>query len=376
MIVLQIIPELKPGGVERSAIEIGTALVQAGHRAIIVAKPGAWSAWAASAGIELIALDLGRKSLWTLRHIRTLRKLLISVAPNVVHTRSRLPSWITWAALRGLTPAQRPIWFTTIHGQHSIKRYSAIQHAGDVVIAVSSSTKQFVQEHYRAAAALDIQVIERGVDRSVYHSADAASLTDSRALDQQFPNIVGKRLLLLPGRGTRLKGHHAALQLLHELADPNLALALLGVIEPDNQNYVAELRALSASLGLSDQVLLLPSQKNLVDWYRRSALVLQLSNRAESFGRTVAEALLCGVPVLGFDIGGVGEQLRRAFPAGLLAMNDQAQLAARARSLLDGPVTIDTQQISSLQDMQQRTLALYQEAITRRSIDRAALTPR
>ncbi len=363
--VIQLIPELKPGGVERSAIEIGMALVQAGHRAIVVAKAGTWSAWAASLGIELIELDIGGKSLWTLRHIRTLRKILLEIQPDIIHSRSRLPSWIAWAALRGLPNTQRPIWFTTIHGQHSVNRYSAIQHAGDVVIAVSASTKNFVQKHYREAAKIDIQVIPRGVDPAVYHPVDATSAAALADIDSQFPNITGKRLLVLPGRGTRLKGHDAALQLLHDLADPDIALALLGVVEPDNAAYIAELTTRCAALGISDQVLLLTSQKNLVTWYQRSALVLQLSNRAESFGRTVAEALLCGVPVLGFDIGGVGEQLQQAFPAGLVPLGDNAALLARARQLLDQPVAIDTGGIVSLAEMQRRTLELYSGAIGR-----------
>ena len=38
--VVQLLPALEAGGVERSTLEIAEALVRAGHRAIVVSKGG------------------------------------------------------------------------------------------------------------------------------------------------------------------------------------------------------------------------------------------------------------------------------------------------------------------------------------------------
>src|SRR5882724_11183633 len=72
--VVQLLPALNAGGVERSVLEIGRALVAAGHRSIVVSGGGRLQEKLTAQGSEHIDLDIGRKSLATLRHIRTLRR--------------------------------------------------------------------------------------------------------------------------------------------------------------------------------------------------------------------------------------------------------------------------------------------------------------
>jgi glycosyltransferase involved in cell wall biosynthesis len=357
--VVQIIPALNPGGVERSAIEIAEGLVLAGHRAIIIAKAGRWSAWAKRVGAELIELDVGQKSLLSLRHVFSLRRLLGQIKPDIVHTRSRLPSWLTFFTLK-LMGASAPRWVTTVHGLHSVSRYSAIQHAAERVIAVSHCTLDYLQTHYPKANLSRVSVIPRGVNPAQYRRAKA--LPEFRqSLDAQYPQIRGRKILLLPGRGTRLKGHAVALSLLATLApEYDVCVFFAGIMEETRSPYLQEMHTLASKLGVADRVVFSPARADLTQMYQHSALVLQLSTRPESFGRTVAEALLCGTPVLGFDLGGVGEQLRLAFPTGLSPPGDAAALAARAAFLLGAEsVAIDTSGICTLQHMQQTTLALY-----------------
>ena len=52
------------------------------------------------------------------------------------------------------------------------------------------------------------------------------------------------------------------------------------------------------------------------DIYAASNVVLSLSRKSESFGRTALEALFMGVPMLGYDHDGVGEILGELFPQG------------------------------------------------------------
>ncbi len=99
--VVQLLPALCSGGVERSTLEVAAALVQAGHRAIVVSAGGPLVAFLLSIGAEHITLDIGRKSLLTLRHIAALRRLFAQLRPDIVHARSRLPAWLTWYALHG-----------------------------------------------------------------------------------------------------------------------------------------------------------------------------------------------------------------------------------------------------------------------------------
>ncbi|MBS0590195.1 MAG: glycosyltransferase, partial [Proteobacteria bacterium] len=114
--VVQLLPALNAGGVERSTLEIGAALAAAGHRSIAISAGGRLVDKFVAEGSEHIALDIGRKSLATLRHVWTLRRLLAGLRPDIVHARSRLPAWIGWQALRGMSQAMRPHFITTVHG--------------------------------------------------------------------------------------------------------------------------------------------------------------------------------------------------------------------------------------------------------------------
>src|SRR3982751_4177980 len=99
--VIQLVPALDAGGAEQSALEIGRALVAAGHRSIVVSGGGRLVAKLVAEGSEHVELPIGRKSLASLRYVSTLRALFKRERPDIVHARSRVPAWIGWLALRG-----------------------------------------------------------------------------------------------------------------------------------------------------------------------------------------------------------------------------------------------------------------------------------
>jgi glycosyltransferase involved in cell wall biosynthesis len=95
--------------------------------------------------------------------------------------------------------------------------------------------------------------------------------------------------------------------------------------------------------------------------YASSDLVLSLSSHPESFGRTVLEALSMGVPVLGYDHGGVGEVLASAFPEGRVVVGDEKALLAKVVRFRDNPLRPVTPVPFTLDAMLSKTLALYAE---------------
>ena len=107
--VVQLLPALDAGGVERSTLEIAEALVVEGHRAIVVSKGGRMLPQLQAIGAEHVPLDIGRKSLSTLRHIPVLRRLFAEVDADIVHARSRLPAWLGWRALQAMRGCWRDL---------------------------------------------------------------------------------------------------------------------------------------------------------------------------------------------------------------------------------------------------------------------------
>ena len=359
--VVQLIPALRSGGAERSALEIARALVQAGHRSVVISAGGRLVDQLKAEGSEHVTLDIGSKSLRTLTRLGALRRVLRELKPDIVHARSRLPAWLGWWALKGLP--QRPHFITTVHGLNSPGGYSAILLRGERVIAVSQTMRDYVLSHYRWLEPAKVRVIPRGIDPAAFPYGHRPDDAWQKAFFAEYPELTGAPLLTLPARGTRLKGHHDAIELLADLKRRGIEarLLLLGVIEPGREAYVKELHELIRLRGVTSQVVLAPPRDDIQDVYAVSTLVLQLSNQPESFGRTVIEALSLCRPVLGYAHGGVGELLAELYPAGRVPPGDRERLVERAAELLRVAPPISPLQSYRLIDMQQATLALYEE---------------
>ena len=361
---------MESGGVERSTLEIAQALVEAGHRAIVVSAGGRLVPRLQASGAEHVSLDIGRKSLATFRHVRGLRALLRREQADIVHSRSRLPGWIGVLALRGMAAAERPRLVTTVHGLNSPSRYSAVMTRGERVICVSDTVREYVLRHYPRTDPARLRVIPRGIDPTAFPPAPIPDREARAAVVREYPALGGDGpLLLLPGRGTRLKGHADALALLARLRGDGVdaRLWLPGAREAGREAYIAEMEAMAVSLGIAEHVAFTPPTDAIARAYAASDLVLQLSRKPEAFGRTVVEALSCARPVLGWAHGGVGELLRELQPPGAVVPFDIEALRAGARALLAQPSTpagtMPALSNYTLRAMQRDTLAVYAELI-------------
>ncbi|PJK13958.1 glycosyl transferase [Lysobacteraceae bacterium NML07-0707] len=362
--VVQLLPALQSGGVERSTLEIAQALVEAGHRAIVVSAGGRLLPQLQAAGGEHIQLDIGKKSLLTLTRVGALRRILRDVQADIVHARSRLPAWLGHWALAGMPAEQRPRWLTTMHGLNSPSRYSRIMTSGERVICVSDTVRQYLLQHYPETDPGKLRVIARGIQARDFSRRQQVDHHLRAQFSQAIPQIAGDGpLLLMPGRGTRLKGHEEALKLLAAVRAQGVdaRLWMPGAREAGREAYLAELETQAAQMGVADVVAMTPPIALNGTVYAMSDLVLQLSRKPEAFGRTVVEALSVGVPVLGWAHGGVGELLAGLQPEGAVPPFDADALAAHALQLLHYPPSPPLNMPYSLQAMQQATLSVYQE---------------
>ncbi|TAN02942.1 MAG: glycosyltransferase [Rhodanobacteraceae bacterium] len=366
--VVQLLPALENGGAERSTLEVSRALVAAGHRSVVISAGGRLVERLQREGGEHLTLDVGSKSLRSLARIGALRRTLSKLDPDIVHARSRVPAWVAWFALRGMRP--RPHFVTTVHGLNSPGRWSSIMTRGDRVIVVSQTVHDFVLSHYPHIDAGKLSVIPRGIDPEAFPYGYRPEAAWRDRFFAEFPQLAGAPLLTLPGRGTRLKGHADAIALIAGLRVRGIdaRLLLLGIVEKGREAYLKEMQALAAARGVADIVAFSPPRSDVRDVFAVSDLVLQLSNKPESFGRTVIEALSLCRPVLGYAHGGVGELLAELYPAGRVPVGDVNKLVERAAELLGSAPPIAPLRRYRLADMQASVLALYQElaAVPRR----------
>ncbi len=359
--VVQCLPALHSGGVERSTLETARALVQRGHRSIIVSAGGRMQAQCEAEGSEHFKCEIGKKSPLILRSIYQFREFLKELKPDIVHARSRLPAWSALLAMRNLP--QKPKFITSVHGLNSPGFYSGVMLRGEKILCVSETVRKHVLATWPKTDGKKISVISPGIDPKEFpygHQVDAQWWENFQI---EYPRLQGGKLLLLPARATRLKSHVIALNLLaalrHEFGD--VRLCCLGANQGGRERYLDELKRYAERLGVTAFVEFTKPVKAMADAYAASDLVLQLSSKPEAFGRTVIEALSIGKPVLGWRLGGVGENLQQYFPQGLVEPFDEAALAKSAKNILGHEVYPELHVLPSLSAMQSNMMTVYEQ---------------
>ena len=359
--VVQLLPALETGGVEKGTVEVAKALRSEGHRAIVISAGGRMVKELEAIGAEHIQWAIGKKSLWTLRYVYTLRRWLSANRVDILHARSRLPAWIAYLAWKGMDPQTRPHFITTVHGMYSVKKYSSIMARGEVVIAVSETIKKYILENYPGVEESRIRVIHRGVDPVQFPYGYQPERAWLENWYTQYPQLRGQSVLTLPGRLTRLKGHEDFVNLMTTLRDRGCDVygLVVGGEDPRRKAYADEIRQRVRDRGLQDRILFTGYRSDMREIYAVSSIVLSLSTKPESFGRTVLEALCLGVPVVGYEHGGVGEILREIYPSGLVPVRDASALADRVLDILEGDTPVPEQEIFTLSSMLEKTLSVY-----------------
>ena len=365
MKVMQLLPELNSGGVERGTLEIARALVAEGHESLVVSNGGRLVAQLEAEGSTHLTLAIHKKALSSLWQIRPLRQLIEQHQPDIVHVRSRVPAWLTHFALKGIPAARRPHLISTVHGFYSINRYSQIMTQAEKVIAVSDSVVKYITDNYKNCPAQDIVRIYRGIDPVAFPHGYQPSAQWLNQTFKDFPELENKFLLCLPGRITRLKGHETLIGLVEKLQQqyPNLHAVVVGGADPKKAAYLKEMQDTIQGKGLTDKITFVGHRSDIREWLAFSDVVLSLSNQAETFGRTALEALSVGTPVIGWNRGGVAEILSQLYPQGLIAVDDHAALFNAVKKHLDEPQQVKPVTTFSLKEMCDQTLHLYKQVL-------------
>ena len=96
---------------------------------------------------------------------------------------------------------------------------------------------------------------------------------------------------------------------------------IIGYVNKNKKKYFDELKSSAELMGISERITFLGHRDDLKDIFSISFCVFSLL-QSESFGRIVLEALSVGIPVIGYDIGGVAEILDQLLPQGKIARQD------------------------------------------------------
>jgi glycosyltransferase involved in cell wall biosynthesis len=300
--VLQVLPALDAGGVERTTLEVSDALVQAGHAAHVVSAGGRMVPELLDLGAKHYTMNVGSKRLLSFPwRVAALRRLIHHTKANIVHARSRAPAWAAWRA----AIAENVPFVTTYHGIYNEgfpgkRRYNSIMARGDVVIANSSFTADHIQATHKTPASR-IVTIPRGVDMDRF-DPKVVSTEAVKARRRSWGVPDAAKLVLLPGRLTGWKGGEVAIRALAKLPD-DYHLVLLGDAQ-GRDGFVAKLDALAKELNVPDRIHKPGHDTDMPTAYRAADIVICPSTDPEAFGRTAAEAQAMERPVVASAHGG------------------------------------------------------------------------
>lgn len=362
MHVVQLLPALQEGGVERGVVEMNRELVRRGVTSTVISRGGRLVAEIEAAGGRHVTLDVGSKNPLTAPwRARQLRQALAELRPDLVHVRSRLPAWLLRLANRRL---RLPV-VSTVHGFNSVNAYSRIMTRADRVICVSHAIQAYLQQHYGTSEAV-LRVIHRGLDATTFSPEHLDAVFFERF--RQEHNLADRFIATSVGRVTPLKDYETFIRgVVQARRDvPNLVGVIVGGTHADRRKYEARLHALVRELDAAEAIRFVGSQQAMPEIYALSDVVVSCSAKPESFGRTLIEALAMETPVIATAHGGALE-IVRAGQNGLLFPPGQAEdlarcLAEASRRTFTG-LRADVLARFSLDAMVEKTLAVYREVL-------------
>ena len=360
MHIVQLIPELNQGGVERLVGELNRELVARGHRSTVISAGGRQADQINKDGGQHITLDICSKNPLTFPfRVRALRSQLMALRPTLLHAHSRVPAWLIWFANKKL---QLPL-VTSVHGFNSVSKYSAIMTRGDRVICVSHPIKDYIQQHYKTADAR-IDVIHPGVNPAEFNP----EALDRHWIDEfktQF-GLDGKFVITTVGRITELKDYETFIRAIAICAkkEPNIRGLITGGVRHDKQTYYGRLQELVRELDLAEHLLFVGNQSNMPEIYALSDRLVSCSKKPESFGLTLIEALAMNTPVIATRHGGPLDIIRDGENGFLIKPQNPKQLAEKLESesrLQCADLRGDTLERFGLDRMISATLETYQK---------------
>ncbi len=303
--ILQVLPALNSGGVERGTCEIAKTIVDRSWQSYVASTGGGLVNELEKSGTRHVRISTLKSHVLVFYSAWQLYKIIKQCNIDLVHARSRLPAWACyWASKWAKVPM-----VTTFHGAYGCQNhfkyfYNSVMVKGERVIAPSQFIVDHIKKTYKVPCS-KIDLIYRGVDLEQFYPS-AVSTHTIKLIRKKWQVQQGEMVFLLPGRFTAIKGHEILLRALAAFKDKNWKLILMGSWY-GKEKYFEYIKKVIVDLDLESHVLIEPAQGAVQEAYAAADIVVCPSIKPESFGRTIAEAGAMAKPVITTNIGGGAE---------------------------------------------------------------------
>jgi len=327
--ILQVLPQLNMGGVERTTLDMVMALRQVFPVTYVASQGGSLLPELKSLGGTHFTLPLASKNpLQMVRNSMRLVRLIRDHDIQLIHARSRAPAWSAlWAARWTKIPL-----VTTFHGAYRTSNifktfYNSVMARGTRVIAISEFVLRHIQQHHPTSLPR-IQLIHEGIDVEAFDS-QCISQQEIKALRKTWKIPPDAKVFLLPGRITRLKGQTVFIEAFRQLNNPNVFGIILGQSQL-NSSYSQEVDRQLEGL----QIQRISHTQTLKVAYAAADFVVSPSLATETFGRVTAEAGAMGRVIIATNQGATPELCKTGITGYLIPPADATALAQAMSKVL------------------------------------------
>ena len=321
MRVMQILPRMDVGGVERGVYDLAKFFKGKSITTIIVSGGGQLARELEAAGIKHYTLPVYSKSLFALMLISKLRKIIKDEKIDIVHARSRIPGWISFFASR-CSPAY---FITTAHGIYNNRFFSEVMGWGKFVIAPSQAVARHMKDNFGVLED-KINIVSRWVD------FDNFKFTDYNERKSSNHIVSIGRISPTKGYEHLIKGFKKVVRF-----NPYLKLKIVGSADKSKLKYLEHLKTLVNRFSLNYNVEFVGLKKDVGRVLSEARILVAPSVVEESFGRVIVEAFACGVPVVASAVGGFKEIIDNGEDGLLVEPENSEAIASGILRILKDP---------------------------------------
>ena len=321
--VLQIVPQLKIGGVERGVIDLFRYLNQKKVKNYILCENFSDDLFSKTEINKIISCEpLRFKGLTNYFNLnKLLKKIIIKNKINLIHITSRAPAFIFYRLLKHNPEIK---YISSFHNPYSgsfIKKYyNSFLLKGNSVICNSHFTKEFILNNFNIPYKKLI-AIPRGIDLK-YFNPKIFNQNNLNKIKYKLKILPEDITISIPSRFSKWKGHNQLIEFLNKQpSDLIKKLKIIFFIDNKNSknNYII---SISNDL-LKKRIIFINLTKDIREIYAISDIIVSSSTKPEGFGRTISEALAMNCIPIGVNHGGVKEQLEGFDKKLLFNINDQ-----------------------------------------------------
>ena len=330
--LVQIVPSLDSGGVERGAVDVANFLAEKKIQNFIITSGGKMIKELDERFIHVHQLPVASKNFFSYPLIaRKINQFIKANNINIVHVRSRGPAWMV--NLIAKNNIKTIATFHNVYGGYSYlkKMYNKGLTKMDHLVAISDYVKETIVKKYNLLPN-NISVINRGVDTEYFNQPVDVGIRDNILKTHQID--TAKKIILFPARITSWKGQLEFIDVIKKIDTQNIFVLFAG--DTKNESYTKLVRDKIKQNNLDGVCKILGSinQDEMRSLYEVADLSVSFPLRAEGFGRTVSESLYSKTPVLAFDYGGVKNQLANLSDMFKVKPQDFQVLPAKIENLL------------------------------------------